>query len=234
MSAKALYDQQEKSIKRKVANMSDAKTPQLLDVQLVSSGWLNKYELTYRAPDGSTLTYESVSRKGLKDYVRTLEANARGDASTPDAVCIVPILPDGSIMLIREFRYPVNAWCIAFPAGLMEKGETLEDCVTRELCEETGCRVRTDLGGEVIRPLPQSGYSSVGMSEENVHVVIAQVERAGEAQPERNELIETFTLARGEIASFLESNKDLIGTRCQLMLEAMKTQGSNMSEDVHR
>lgn len=204
------------------------KTPKLKDIALVSDGWIKKYLLTYELPDKSLYTYEAVSRKGPAEYKAALERNAREDSdasnsfASADAVCIVPILPDDSLLLIREFRYAVNGWVVAFPAGLIEKDETLRECVDRELGEETGYRVRTDFDGDPLICLPQSGYSSVGMSEENVRVVIAYVEPCGEAQPQPAELIETFTLPRENAGSFLDNNKALIGTRCQLLLEAVR------------
>lgn len=206
--------------------MADAtQTPKLLDVELVSPGWINKYVLKYQMADGSVVEYESVSRKGPERYWAQLETNARGEGGRPehaDAVCIVPVLPDDSLLLIREFRYPVNGWVIAFPAGLIEPGETLRDCVDRELFEETGFRVRRDFDGDPLIRLPQSGFSSVGMGEENVSVVIAYVEPAGEPRLQATELIETFTLERNDVGPFLDGNTDLIGTRCQLLLEAVR------------
>ncbi len=199
----------------------EVRTPELKDVRQVSDGWLKKYILTYERPEGGTFEYEAVSRKGLDDYRAMLEAHG-SSAEQPDAVCIVPVLPDDSLLLIREFRYAVNAWVIAFPAGLMEPGESLEECIDRELREETGYRVRTDLEGRTLIPFPQSSYSSVGMSEENVQVVIAYVEVAGEPQLEENEYIQAFPLAREDVGRFLDENTDLIGTRCQLLLEAVR------------
>lgn len=201
------------------------KEPKLLNVELVSPGWINKYLLKYELPDGRIIEYESVSRKGLEQYKRQLEKNASGNGSEPqnaDAVCIVPILPDDSLLLIREFRYPVNGWVIAFPAGLMESGESFRDCIDRELMEETGYRVRQNFDGNPVTMLPQSGYSSVGMGEENVCVAIAYVEKAGEPNLQGGELIETFELPRNDVAHFLDTNTDLIGTRCQLLLEAVR------------
>lgn len=197
-------------------------TPTLKNVELISDGWIKKYMLTYILPNGEEYKYESVSRKGLEEYTEALENNCYGGNQPADAICIVPILPDDSILLIREFRYPVNAWCIAFPAGLIEDGETIEECVNRELCEETGFRVRTDIEGSPLQPLPQNGYSSVGMGEENVRVVIAYVEPWSEAEPAPTEYIQTFNLKRDDVAEFLDKNEDLIGTRCQLLLEAIR------------
>ena len=198
------------------------KHPKLVAIQQVSEGWINKYVLTYEKDNGETFTYESVSRKNLEEYTEQLERNAAGLPPKPDAVCIYPILPNDSILLIREFRYPLNAWCVALPAGLIDEGEPLEETINRELMEETGYRLRTDLEGPAYHMLPQSGFSSTGMGEENVQVAIAYVEKAGEPQLGENELIETFELSRDEIGKFLDTNTSPIGTRCQLLLEASR------------
>lgn len=195
-------------------------TPELASVETVSTGWINKYHLHYTMPDGRPYAYEGVSRKKPKAYCAALAALGGGEPPTPDAVCIVPILPDGSVLLEREFRYPLNSWCVSLPAGLVDAGESLEEAVARELYEETGYRLRGDVNAPV-RPLPQPGFSSTGLAEENVHVVFAQVEPGGAAAPEAAELIESFVLPRHQIRAFLDANTTPIGTRCQLILELL-------------
>ena len=195
-------------------------TPALESVETVSTGWINKYHLHYTLPDGRPYTYEGVSRKGPERYEAALEALGSTGAPDPDAVCIVPLLPDGSVLLEREFRYPLNSWCVSLPAGLIDAGESLEEAVARELSEETGYRLRDDIA-PAVRPLPQPGFSSTGLTEENVQVVFAQVEPAGEARPDSAELIEPFTVARTDLRAFLDANQLPIGTRCQLILELL-------------
>lgn len=195
--------------------------PQLSDIRQVSDGWIKKYVLTYAMPDGSTYEYESASRKNLEAYRTELDANAAGKASPADAVCIVGQTANDELLLIREFRYPLNSWCIAFPAGLMEPGEDLATCVDRELREETGYALRADAGeAAALQPLPQAGYSSTGLTDETVHVVFAQVEKVADAQPEPAELIEPFLLPIADVPRFLAENETPIGTRAQLVLEA--------------
>ena len=195
------------------------KTPTLKDVRLVSSGWVNKYVLEYTRPDGSPYEYECVSRKGPEDFRAALEARAAGRPAKPDAACIVPQTRDDELLLIREFRYPLNSWCIAFPAGLVDPGEDLLECVDRELREETGYALRADLGEAAASPLPQVGYSSNGLTDECVYIVFAQVEKVAEAHPEPSELIEPFLLPIKDVPRFLEENTLPMGTRAQLVLE---------------
>lgn len=195
-------------------------TPALESVETVSTGWINKYHLHYTLPDGRPYTYEGVSRKGPARYEAALKTLRSTGAPDPDAVCIVPLLPDGSVLLEREFRYPLNSWCVSLPAGLIDAGESLEEAVARELSEETGYRLRDDIA-PAVRPLPQPGFSSTGLTEENVQVVFAQVEPAGPARPDSAELIEPFTVARTDLRAFLDANQLPIGTRCQLILELL-------------
>lgn len=201
--------------------------PHLSDVHLVSSGWINKYILTYKMPDGKLYKYESVSRKDEEAYRRALQAPQTQSTTGADAVCIVPQTKDDKLVLIKEFRYPLNSWCIAFPAGLLEVGESLETCVNRELREETGYILRKDVEGGALRPLPQASISSTGLSDESVHVVFAHVERAGDAQPESFEYIETFLLDICDVADFLDSNTIPIGARAQLILEGFAQHNSH-------
>lgn len=223
LEAKARNTETDAAADTAAANGSGAPlppTPTLESIETVSTGWINKYHLHYTLPDGRPYTYEGVSRKGPERYEAALEALGSTGAPDPDAVCIVPLLPDGSVLLEREFRYPLNSWCVSLPAGLIDAGESLEEAVARELSEETGYRLRADIA-PAVRPLPQPGFSSTGLTEENVQVVFAQVEAAGKARPDSAELIEPFTVARANLRAFLDANQLPIGTRCQLILELL-------------
>ena len=223
LEAKARNTETDAAADTAAANGSGAPlppTPTLESIETVSTGWINKYHLHYTLPDGRPYTYEGVSRKGPERYEAALEALGSTGAPDPDAVCIVPLLPDGSVLLEREFRYPLNSWCVSLPAGLIDAGESLEEAVARELSEETGYRLRDDIA-PAVRPLPQPGFSSTGLTEENVQVVFAQVKAAGKARPDSAELIEPFTVARADLRAFLDANQLPIGTRCQLILELL-------------
>ena len=192
-------------------------TPRLKDIRQVSDGWIKKYILVHEMPDGTLHEYEVASRKGIDAFRALMERNATGQANGPaDAVCIAARTPDDTVLMIREFRYPLNSWCMAFPAGLVEPGEDLIACADRELQEETGYRI---VPGSEARALPQAGYSSTGLTDEAVQVVFVEAERAGEPHTEPNELIEVFELPVSDIRHFLDTNTEPIGTRAQLVLE---------------
>ena len=87
---------------------------------------------------------EIIFQGRLLDVRRDEVILPNGNTSTrewikhPGAVCCVPILPDGRIGLIRQFRYPVNEEMIELPAGKLNKGEEPETCAVRKLEEEIG------------------------------------------------------------------------------------------------
>ena len=54
------------------------------------------------------------------------------------AIAVVPILPDGSIIFVKQFRYPMGTVMYELPAGKIDPGEDKYVCAVRELSEETG------------------------------------------------------------------------------------------------
>lgn len=196
----------------------DSEKPRFVGLELKADGWIKKYVLYYETADGKPIQYDSASRKGPDDYRAELEGNGRGEVPKADAVCVVPQTPQGTLVLIREFRYPLNSWTIAFPAGLIDPGEDPAESVDRELREETGFALRRDVE-QPLELLPQVGYSSAGFTDETIQVAFAQVERVAEAAPEEGELIIPFELAIKDIPRFLAENPYPISTRAQLILD---------------
>ena len=56
----------------------------------------------------------------------------------PGAVAVVPLLKDGRIVLVKQYRYPIQQALWEIPAGKLEYAEDPEACAKRELQEETG------------------------------------------------------------------------------------------------
>ncbi len=56
----------------------------------------------------------------------------------PDASAVIPILDDGRILLVKQFRYSIQEETLEIPAGKIDEGETAEECAYREMVEETG------------------------------------------------------------------------------------------------
>lgn len=197
---------------------SESALPRFVDLELKADGWIKKYVLHYELPDGTLYCYDSASRKGPEAYRAELEATGRGETPRADAVCVVPRTRDDKLVLIKEFRYPLNSWCIAFPAGLIDPGEEPAASIDRELREETGYALRRDVP-EPLELLPQVGFSSAGFTDETIQVAFAQVEKVADATPEESELIVPFEVSISDIPRFLAENTTPISTRAQLILD---------------
>jgi len=208
-------------------------TPKLVDIEQQTDGWVKKYVLKYEMPDGTMHDYHCATRRSVDEFRAGLERNARvsravmdglqapDEPFTPDAVCIVAKTPRDTLVMIREFRYPLNSWCVAFPAGLIDEGEDFATSAARELREETGY---TLVPGSAVRALPQPGYSSTGLTDETVQVVFVEAEKTCAPAREGNELIEVFELPIAGVREFLDENELPIGTRAQLALELFALQ----------
>ena len=74
------------------------------------------------------------------------------------ASAIVPVTPDGKIVLVRQYRHPVGDYILEIPAGTLKPGEDPEICARRELEEETGYIADEFIHLLTIYPCP--GYSA--------------------------------------------------------------------------
>jgi len=82
------------------------------------------------------------------------------------AVVILPILPDGRVVLIRNLRHTVGAYLLELPAGTLEPGESPINCAGRELVEETNYMAAK------LKPLG-SFYASPGILTEKMYAFVA-------------------------------------------------------------
>lgn len=82
-------------------------------------------------------------------------------------VCVIPIDSDGSVFMVRQFRYPFGKALLELPAGKLEKGESHYDCGLRELREEVGMSAeKYEYLGEIY---PTPAYVS-----EKIHLYLAR------------------------------------------------------------
>ncbi len=130
----------------------------------------------------------------------------------PGAVAIVPVLPDGRIVLVRQYRYAAGKPLLEIPAGTLEEGEDPLECARRELIEETGYEA-----SELTAIL--SCYMAPGYSDEIIHFYEARGLTKVGMSPEEDENIEVEVSGLGEIVRMIEENviedaKTIIGIRC--------------------
>lgn len=93
--------------------------------------------------------------------------HARHIVRHPGAVTVVPQLPDGRLVLIRNFRVSVQQWLVEFCAGKLEPGEPPAGAASRELQEETGFRA------DRLRAIG-TFLTSPGFADEWMHVFAAE------------------------------------------------------------
>ncbi len=105
----------------------------------------------------------------------------------PGSVVIVPILADGSVCLLRNYRLAVGATLIELPAGTLDRDEPLAVTAARELAEETGySAARLDRLAELLM--------SPGILNERMHLFVATGLTPGATALEPGEEIETFVV----------------------------------------
>ncbi len=119
----------------------------------------------------------------------------------PGGAAVLPLLSDGRVVLIRQYRPAGGGMVWEIPAGRLEPGESPENCVLRELQEEIGYRAgRIEKLGEML--------TAVGFCDEVVHLYVARDLTPVERALEPDEYIEVVPvclaealrmLARGEI-----------------------------------
>lgn len=122
---------------------------------------------TVELPNGSTSTREIVEH--------------------PGAICVIPITETKEVIMVRQFRKPIEAVCLEVPAGKLDEGEDPYQCCIRELEEETGYKAKNvqSLG---------SIYTTPGFSNEILHIYLATELYEGKLQPDEDEFVETETI----------------------------------------
>lgn len=106
-------------------------------------------------------------------------------------VAIIPITNEGNIVLVKQYREPLQKTVVEIPAGLVgdqDNGETIETAARRELLEETGYYANTlkELGTFPVSP---------GISTEQLTYVIAtNLEKRTDKVGVEGEQIEVFEL----------------------------------------
>ncbi len=115
----------------------------------------------------------------------------------PGAVAIVPLLPDGGVIMIRQYRHAAGTVLYELPAGTLAPGESAVDCARRELAEETGYEAER-------LSLLFSTYLSPGYSSEIIHIFAASgLRRGAAAAPDEDERLETVTLPLSEAVAMV-------------------------------
>lgn len=128
----------------------------------------------------------------------------------PGGAAVLPILPDGRILLIRQFRPSVGKMIYEIPAGRLDPGESARDCAGRELIEEVGYTAE--------QLLPLGGcWSTVGFCDEYIHLFLGRDLVVAEQNLEPDEIIDLCPMSLGEALEKVEKG-DILDCKTQLSL----------------
>jgi ADP-ribose pyrophosphatase len=139
---------------------------------LFEGGFLRARRDTVQLPNGHSATREFIVH--------------------PGAVVVVPLLDDGRVLMVRQYRYPVGRVMTEFPAGKLDPGEDPLVCGKRELLEETGYR-----GGEW--SLAGAMHVAIAYSTEIIHIYFARGLQPGQAQTDPDEFVDVHPMAVDEL-----------------------------------
>jgi len=120
-------------------------------------------------PQGGAYVYDGALLHVRRDTVRLPDAKSavREYIVHPGAVLIVPVLPDGALVVERQYRYPMNRAFVEFPAGKLDVGESALATAQRELREETGYTAQRWMRLGVVHPV-------ISYSTEQIELYVAQ------------------------------------------------------------
>jgi ADP-ribose pyrophosphatase len=114
----------------------------------------------------------------------------------PGAVMVVAILPDGRLVMERQYRYPVSQTMIEFPAGKLDAGEGGLACAQRELWEETGYRASRWAKAGVMHP-------TIGYATEVIEIWFADGLTLGERHLDDGEFLDVFAASLQELQDWM-------------------------------
>lgn len=150
----------------------------------------------------SQRVYEGSFIRVQRDEVRLPDGKqaTREYVLHPGAVMIVAVLPDGRLVLERQYRHPVKRVMIEFPAGKLDPGEGGLRCAQRELLEETGYAAARWARAGVMHPV-------IGYADEFIEIWFAEGLKAGERHLDEGEFLDVFAASQLELEDWVRDGE---------------------------
>ncbi len=151
--------------------------------------------MEYKNPETAVLEHKEVYRGKIVtlnvDTIRQASGRTtiREVVLHPGGVAAIPILDDGRLILIRQFRYPIGRFILEIPAGKLDSGQSPKDTIARELIEETGYCTASLTYECTFYPTP-------GISDESIHLFTARdlTQSAQRLEEGEHITVEAYTL----------------------------------------
>ncbi|HGM3505653.1 TPA: NUDIX hydrolase [Clostridioides difficile] len=115
------------------------------------------------------------------------------------AVGIVAITDDNKIVLVKQFRKPIEKPIFEIPAGKLEKNESPKECAERELKEETGYSAKNI-------KLIHKFFTSAGFSNEIMFVYLATGLTPGDNNLDADEFLDVYEIELEEAYNMVLKN----------------------------
>lgn len=178
--------------------------------KLTDNRYLNLYEQEAVFRDGTQAPYYVASRRKSVDALKSVTHDDH-----PDGVILYGVHGEkkDKVVLVRQFRYPINGYVYEFPAGLVEPGEDMLEAGIREMYEETGLEFTPVDGGSYCRPF----FTTVGMTDESCGTVYGYCSGTpSNAHQEGSEDIQVVLADREECRRILREEN--VAIMCAYML----------------
>ena len=171
---------------------------------LAETKYLSLYSADYINKKGNLKNWTIASRKNLETIENKFFEN---EEDKIDAVVIIAThVEENKLVVIRQFRVPINDYIIELPAGLVDGNEGFEEAVKRELKEETGL----DLISIDKEGTKEKVYVSAGMTDESMAIVkCICTGTVSKENLEEDEDIEVVMLTKEEAKKLINSNENI-------------------------
>lgn len=180
-------------------------------IKQTDNPFLNLYEFEAERRNGKVAPYYMVSRNPEPEKLKAVTHENRADG-----VIIYSIYGENKdkVVLIKQFRYPLNDYVYEFPAGLVEPGEDMFEAGIREIYEETGL---TFVPKKVSNAYTRPYFTTVGLTDEACGTVYGYCSGTpNNSHQEDSEDIEIVLADREECKRILREEN--VAIKCAYML----------------